>query len=124
MVSDGDVKWSAQKIERIGDSIVGCAGDCPSIERFLQWRRSGCRGRKPKLTNEFAALELDRDGLWLWDKALEKFPPGRSFHAIGSGAKAALAAIILGCDAKRAVEIACEVDDGSGLPLQIMSVDR
>jgi hypothetical protein len=121
-VSDGDQKWSAQKIERVGRAIVGCAGDCASIERFMRWRRAGMRGGKPKLGDDFCALEINEDGLWLWDRKLERFPPGRSFHAIGSGAKAATVAIMLGCDAKRAVELACEVDDGSSLPLQVLTV--
>lgn len=115
--TDGDVKWRSNKVDRIGKSLIGCAGDCSQIELFLKWFRKG--GRKPKLTNEFNALELDEEGIWLWDKSLTRYPPGQDYHAIGTGAKAALAAFLMGADAVRATEVACEVDDGSGGPLQI-----
>ena len=115
--TDGSVKWKSQKIERIKGSLIGCAGDCGQIELFLKWYRS--RGRKPQLNDDFTALELNEHGLWLWDKKLAPYPPGQEFHAIGSGAAAAMAAHLMGADTKRAVEVACEVDDGSEGPLQI-----
>lgn len=120
--SDGDVKWSSQKIERIGDTLIGCAGDCVDIEKFIKWRRG--KGRKPKLTNEFSGLQLDAEGVWLWDKKLEPFPAGREYHAIGTGAKAALAAFSLGAAAIKAVEVACEIDDGSEGPIQMLKLEE
>ena len=120
-VTDGDVKWKSNKIERIGASLFGAAGDCTEIEKFFRWKRRGT-GARPKLGDAFSALELNADGVWLWDKKLEPFPPGDEVHAIGSGAKAAMAALICGCDARRAVEVACEVDAGSGLPVVVHSL--
>lgn len=119
-VSDGDIKWKASKIERIGASLFGAAGDCSEIEKFFKWKRGG---RRPtKMGDQFVALELNAEGIWYWDKKLEPFPPGAPVHAIGTGAKAALAAVLLGCNAERAVEIACEVDDGSGPPVVILAL--
>ena len=119
--TDGDVKWKSQKVERVNHSLIGCAGDCGQIELFLKWFRRG--GRKPKLTNEFSALELDAEGIWLWDKGLTRYPPGQEYHAIGTGAKAALAALLMGANAVRATEVACEVDDGSGGPIQVYKLE-
>ena len=115
--TDGDVKWKSNKIERIRGSLIGGAGDCGEIEKFMKWFR--VRGRKPQLNDSFNALELSVDGLFLWDKKLSPYPPGQEFHAIGTGSKAAIAARLMGADCKRAVEIACEVDDASEGPLQI-----
>lgn len=115
--SDGDVKWSAPKIERIDGSLYGCAGNCTDIEKFLRWRRN--QGRKPRIGMEFRAIELNVAGLWLWDGGLAAFKPGCDFVAIGSGAKAAFAANKMGADAQKAVEVACEVDDASELPIQV-----
>lgn len=115
--SDGDVKWSAPKIERIDGSLYGCAGNCTDIEKFLRWRRG--QGRKPRLAGEFRSIELNPAGLWLWDNGLTPFAPGCDFVAIGSGAKAAFAANKMGADAQRAVEVACAVDDASELPIQV-----
>jgi hypothetical protein len=43
------------------------------------------------------------------------------FFAVGSGGKAARAAMKLGLDPIKAVELACEVDDFySGLPIQVL----
>ncbi len=115
--SDGDVKWSASKIERINGSVYGCAGPAPDIEKFLRWRRG--QGPKSRLAGEFRAIELNPAGLWLWDNGLAPFSPGCDFVAIGSGAKAALAANKMGADVQKAVEVACAVDDASELPIQV-----
>jgi len=42
--------------------------------------------------------------------------------AVGSGGKAARAAMLLGLSAEKAVEIACQVDPYSKLPLQVLRV--
>jgi hypothetical protein len=45
------------------------------------------------------------------------------FWAIGSGSKAARAALLLGADPTRAVEVACEIDNiFCGLPIQILKL--
>lgn len=116
--SDGVTKWSSQKIERIGGSLFGCAGRVSSIEKVLRWLRKSRIGKKPRVT-DFIALELNSEGLFLWDSDLDPFGPGRDFHAVGSGAAPAMAALLLGCDAEKAVATACLVDDGSEGPIQV-----
>lgn len=120
--SDGSVKWTAQKIERIGESLYGAAGEVQDIEAFLAWRRRGTPP-KPRIRDEaFVALELNKDGLFRWEYKLKPFPPGSDKHAIGTGAMAAMAAFEMGASAERAVEVACMVDDGSGPPLQVLTL--
>lgn len=117
MVSDGDVKTRMTKISRHGDLLVGVAGEVPDIEAWLKWFRGGQRGAGPKLTN-FTALVLGPEGLRHWH-CTQEMPVECGYHAVGSGAKAALALLIAGHTCQEAVEIACEVDASSSLPVQV-----
>jgi hypothetical protein len=121
--TDGSVKWSSQKIERIGDSIFGAAGEAQDIETFLAWIRRKKAAPKPRIKDDdFVAIELNQTGLFRWEHKLKPFPPGSSKHAIGTGAMAAMAALEMGASAERACEVACLVDDASGLPLQVLKL--
>jgi ATP-dependent protease HslVU (ClpYQ) peptidase subunit len=46
------------------------------------------------------------------------------FSAIGSGAQAAMAAMHMGADVKRAIEIASQVDVGSGGKIQYHTITK
>ena len=120
MISDTDSKWVCNKIERIGRSLYATAGSASEGERFYSWIRSGApQSEKPVVSESFSALELTTKGLFFYDSEL--FPnPLPNAHAIGSGAKAARAAMMCGVDMVRAVEIACELDASSGPPIQIV----
>jgi ATP-dependent protease HslVU (ClpYQ) peptidase subunit len=116
--SNGDVKWPSRKIDRVGERLFGCAGDVASIERFLKWIRNG--DRRPRIgRDEFAALEVNPGGLFLWDEHLVPMLIDRDHHAIGSGASAAFGALAMGATPEQAVEIACQIDDKSEGPLQV-----
>lgn len=118
-VADGDQKWTARKVERIDGTLYACAGDAIDAEKFYEWIRKGRRGRKPKLDeDEFNALALNASGLYWFDFKLHPMQMKHPF-AIGSGGKAARAAMKAGADIVRAVEIVCEVDAGSSKPVQI-----
>jgi 20S proteasome alpha/beta subunit len=56
---------------------------------------------------------IDEAGWWPFEGA---------FHAIGSGADAALAALHMGASAEQAVEVAIKVDQGSGPPIGVLRV--
>lgn len=116
--TDDDQVWSIRKVERIGDSLVATAGDIASGERFYNWMRKAKKTKKPEVTNDFYALVLSPTGLFLYDANLYPMPL-IGMHAIGSGAKAARAAYLAGANLTRSVEIACEIDAGSSLPIQV-----
>jgi hypothetical protein len=123
-IADGDQKWSVGKVERIDGTLYAAAGDAVDGERFYEWVRKGRKGRKPKLSEEeFNALALNKTGLYWFDNKLH---PMRMKHpfAIGSGGKAARALLIAGIEIIRAVEIVCEVDAGSSLPVQIYKLNE
>lgn len=119
--SDGSVKFRCSKIHRHEDEIIGCAGALDDIQSWLAWYRSGRPGRRPKIS-QCEALVLSAEGLVSWTN-YEKVVMPRAPFAIGSGAKAALGALHMGADAARAVEVACLVDDGSELPIEVQHLD-
>jgi hypothetical protein len=103
-----------KKMFRFDDGIVGISGDYLDEEKWLQWRRGGKKGKFPALSSEFFALFLSRDGLYVLDDKGGQMLVERGFHAVGSGAQSALAALILGHDVETAVRTACLIDSGSG----------
>jgi hypothetical protein len=123
-VADGDMKWSMAKVERIDGTLYACAGDAVDAEKFYEWVRKGRRGRKPKLDEEgFNALALHKGGLFWFDFKLHPMQMKTPF-AIGSGGKTARALLIAGVEIVRAVEIVCQVDAGSSLPVQIYALEE
>jgi hypothetical protein len=127
-VSDGNQKWKCNKIEHIENAFYGAAGGAIDVEKFFdwlrEWKRSGKKPRKPKLDeDEFQALSIDRTGTYFWDSQL--YPMRLTDPmAVGSGAQAARAAMLCGADIERAVRVACEVDDGSNLPITTRRVSE
>jgi len=118
MVSDskcsyGDLWFPTEKVFRVGDELVGCAGDVKHWRDFLRWYQGGKKGARPKGA-EYTALILRKDGLWQFDSNGLEMRIERGFHAIGSGEKAAIAVMLAGHSTREAVEIACQVDAESG----------
>lgn len=123
-ISDGDQTWAVDKVVRINGGLYATAGDAVDGERFYEWVRGGRRGRKPKLDEDgFNALVLNKSGLYWLDCKLHPMEMKLPF-AIGSGGKAARAAMLAGADIVRAVEIVCSIDAGSALPVQIWHLDE
>lgn len=122
MVSDGDVKSRMTKILRIGDDLVGVAGEIPDIEAWLKWYRGGRRGKGPKLTT-FAALVMRADGLAHFT-GTQEMCVDQGFYAIGSGGKAALALLLAGHSCEEAVDYAVQVDANSSGPLQVETLKQ
>ena len=111
--SGGGTWYPMTKVHRVGDELVGIAGTVKDGQAWLKWYRAGKRGPRPK-TEDFVALILRKGGLYeACSDGLEQLVE-RGFHGIGSGGPAATAVMLAGLDAKRAVEIALEVDTGSG----------
>jgi hypothetical protein len=114
----------ATKMYRFDGEIVGLCGDSIDEAKWLAWRRAGKRGKFPKLTDEFQGLVLKAAGLWWLDDKGGEMLIERGFHAIGSGGNCAITALILGHDAKTAVEVACQVDPHSGGEIVSMRLEE
>jgi len=114
MTSTSDSWWPSTKVHRAGDALIGGAGEAAVIRQFVAWYSDGQRLPKPRLSDTFCALVLNPDGLFYWASNLVPEPIERGYHAIGSGGNAALGAMLAGANVKKAVEIATQVDTGSG----------
>jgi hypothetical protein len=109
-----DGSWfPCTKVVRVDDELIGFAGVFHEGERWLEWYRSGKKGPRPKIDNS-VALVLDKRCLRLLEGSGQYVKIERGFHGVGSGGACAIAAHMAGADAETAVQIACEIDAGSG----------
>ena len=107
------------------DTIIGLAGGSTDGLVFLDWLESGERAPSHRLIEggaDFTALVLDAKGLWEYDQWCRKERVVRRFYAVGSGSKAALGALHMGADARRAVQVACKIDTYSLGPVKVMAL--
>lgn len=111
----GDYSDEGRKIHRIGKSVYGIAGDYTAALKFLDWRRKP--RSKPDVSGDFEALEINAKGIWYWDNNLRPVKSGRKAAAIGSGAAAAMGAMLAGKGPRDAVKIACQLDAASAPPV-------
>ena len=120
--TDDDKSFRTRKIRKIGDALVGAAGTGPAIGKFFRWLESGGQDDHPKFAkdDELAALVVTPDGLFVYDTSCTPEEILDEFYAVGTGAQAALAAMHLGCQPDKAVEIACKVDNNTGGPVDAL----
>jgi hypothetical protein len=90
--------------------------------RVVDWLKSGGEGNKtPNLPDDcdFEAIVVDPEGVVLhYDRHLVPIRVASKLHAIGSGRKLALGAMMAGASADKAVQIACQYDSGSREPVK------
>lgn len=122
-----EMRGTQSKIIRTDEWIIGGAGSVVDVDMLVDWF---INNRKPTELPKFvcygderpnaALLALRNDGtLWFgnhWGQADMLRDP---FWAIGSGAEAAMAAMHMGADARRAVEIAALVDPQTGGAVEV-----
>jgi hypothetical protein len=117
---DGDCHWPGTKVYRIGDALIGGAGDGAAIKKFLDWWRAGKKPPKTKFDGGvFEALVLDPSGLSWWGSTLTATPIERGWHGIGTGGKAAMGAMMHGATCAEAVTIAAQIDTCTGGEIRI-----
>lgn len=125
-VVNGSSYYHAPKIFRIGNSLLGTAGDGFACLAFVEWFKSP--RRNPQTLHKMFA-ELDRDAIWI----VELNPSGIHFwngwgypetimdecFAVGTGGMAALEAMRSGKTPEEAVSRALAHDENSGPPIQV-----
>jgi hypothetical protein len=90
---------------------------------FIEWLLAGeDPDKKPELDESFKALVIREGKCWRYEYKLFPFEILEPYHALGSGRDFALCAMYLGCDAKRAVEIAMEFDLETGKGIDVLEV--
>lgn len=124
-VSIGSIAYHADKVFRIGDSIVGVCGDAQNTTKFLAWFRKECPSDEVGMTldddHTFAALVLNARGLFYYSDCVEPDRIHDKFMAIGAGGDIAQTAMYLGKTPTEAVHIACKLDVvNSGGPVKTL----
>jgi ATP-dependent protease HslVU (ClpYQ) peptidase subunit len=114
---------NCRKVFSIEGEFIGGAGDSDGIHLWFEWYMDGCDDKRTfKLMCEcdFDIVILHEDG-----RIESSGPYGifedieEQFYAIGSGTKAALAAMYMGADAEKAIEIAKLIDPHTGGPVKV-----
>ena len=117
---NGTMIATVTKIRRAPDgSLIGSAGNSDAGEEVMAWYE---RGADPKEfsdnmrnRDDFAGLLVIRPDGEVWKFERTPYPIRFSTpFAIGSGREFAMAAMYLGHDARKAVEVACALDCGCG----------
>lgn len=123
-VTASETKYGkAKKIRKLADgSLIGVCGDWAAAYRLLIGVRED--GTVPpsllETTKGACALFVRPDqSTWFIEGGPGggMYPVNGAYLAEGSGAVAAMAAMMGGADATRAVQIACELDVNSSLPM-------
>lgn len=117
------------KLFRLKDgSVLTGAGNMDDIIEVAQWINGGCKeDAKPALDKnetDFLLVRPDGKAYWLTEPWLRQVEILDEFYAIGSGAKIALGAMAAGASAKRAVEIACRYDEGTGKGVNVIRIKK
>lgn len=124
-----DQLWRTRKVHRIktsaGSLLVGWCGHVQSALVFIEWLKDN-NSRKPDLSNEdFEAIVVAETGrVTIWTQNLVPWRPTGDFFAIGSGGKAAMAAMYCGKGAIEAVKIAAKIDPYTRVPVHSIKVKR
>ena len=108
------------KVQRINGHLLAAVGRTDTIPAFFEWYEKGCpKDEKPELGESFEALVLRPEGLFQYYERLEAVEVVEEFWAIGQGSEIALGAMGAGATPQRAVEIACEFNIYTGLPVVV-----
>lgn len=132
MANDYSKAAITTKIIRLPDGgLIGCAGGVAFCEGFRQWMIAGEDPEQfdvqwgEKEGFEVHGLRVLPDGTaWHYDGYHIPIRIENKTYAIGSGASYAEAALFLGCDAQRAVEVACALDPGCGNGIDVLSLEE
>ena len=94
--------------------LIGCSGEIGAMIQFVDWLKDGSdRKRKPDFPDDcdFESIVVSPDGeVMHYDRHLVPIRVANDLHAIGSGRKLALGAMMAGASADEAVKIACHYD--------------
>lgn len=110
-------------------ALIGVAGDAGLASAFMRWFVAGEQGDRPALhiaadEHKTALAIIVRAGGAVEEHSVGGWAPVEgAFYAYGSGLEAAVAAMHMGADAARAVEIANIVTTGCGMGVDVVRLD-
>lgn len=122
---------SVKKIRVVGNACVGATGDPYDCETFMDWWEAKQRNPKieyisHRLSDTFEGMVIYADGTieTYCDRSSSSLKTFQAPFAIGGGCEIALGAMHAGADAKRAVEICCQIDPGCGGEIMIVTLEE
>ncbi len=121
MWSDGDEKGRCRKVWRFRGELYGFAGNHKDIMAAREWFKRGATGATP--AGNVTALILSAKGIFTWAPPDGMFKCVEPQFAIGTGGKAARAAMLAGASCRDAVRIACKIDAESGAPARVYRLE-
>lgn len=122
----GELKTQGLKLHRLGRYRYAVyAGDVEQCLQVLDWLRKGSKGKtKPSLSEvQFLILDTRARSCILLENSLTPMPVP-SPYAIGTGAQAAIAVMLLGHGARKAVEVASQLDIYTGGGVDAVSLAK
>ena len=126
--TNAGLRRTTTKIYRVGDVLVAIAGNLDQGMLMLDWIANGSQ------PDQFPASQRDKEdwtpvlviskegGLMAFERTPTPCMFEDKFYATGSGRDYALAAMHLGCDARKAVEVACVFDVNCGGGIDTLSL--
>lgn len=112
-----NLRRAACKVWRLADGrLYGGSGEYQGILAVKQWLEDGePRGEKEPKLDDFSAMVIDQEGqCFRLESQLIYMPVSEPYHAVGTGRDFALTAMLLGKNAREAVEIAALFDVYTG----------
>lgn len=125
--SCGTLIVTTTKIRRVGAALVGWTGDQDAGELMAKWFADGADPAKwPEHQKDkemwSRLIVVDASGARFYERLPVAIAVEDRFAAWGSGRDFAYAAMYLGESARKAVEIACVFDSGSGNGIDELSL--
>lgn len=120
--------YTVTKVHRLRDgSLVAFSGDGDSAMALLAWldaARNPAAYPDGQKDNDTSAVLITPDRT-VWSYGKTPFPQRieSEFYAMGHGRDFALAAMHLGHDARKAVEVACELDAFCGCGIDTLTLE-
>lgn len=130
LASVGDNRHAVvTKVFKIDGALIGFSGSLDVSMAILRWFKNGRKEEDwPDLQyeqRECSVLVVEKDGVV---KMYERYPVGmvmeHDIHAIGSGKDFALAALHLGHDPVKAIEVATALDGYTGNGIDVVYLDE
>ena len=106
-------------------ALLGVCGCMSAMAQLRDWFLAGAEGEPPELKDEDSeGLLVRADGVVEWIGAGRKrIEMAGEFFAIGSGFHVAMGALAAGATARRAAEIACDLDSKTRRPIDVVSAE-
>jgi ATP-dependent protease HslVU (ClpYQ) peptidase subunit len=112
--------FTIRKIFRKGSTLIGAAGECSDIPKFVAW--FGSKESIPDLREDFTAIILTAEGIFTCTKDCQMIHVLDPYYAIGSGRQGAMVAMDKGEDPRQAVASACKRDLYSGGRIDVLKL--